>query len=117
MDAAEALLEYASVSRTDNDRESVQWESAGQTEAIELGDRGRLQIGAQREAIFGRVSTTEGADKRKNGRTDDGTAGTTQLLSDDVAADRGWYQWSTGDILSPVLEPREDGLCIRWNED
>ena len=41
--AAEALLEYASVGRTDNDRESAQWDSAGQTEAIYLGDRGRLQ--------------------------------------------------------------------------
>ena len=43
MAATEALLEYASVRRTDNDRESAQWGSAGQTEAIELGDRGRLQ--------------------------------------------------------------------------
>ena len=43
MAAAEALLEYASVGRTDNDRESSQWGSAGQTEAIELGDRGRLE--------------------------------------------------------------------------
>ena len=43
MAAAEALLECASVGRTDNDRESAQWSSAGQTEAIELGDRGRLQ--------------------------------------------------------------------------
>ena len=42
MAAAEALLEYASVGRTDNDRESVQWGSAGQTEASELGVRGRL---------------------------------------------------------------------------
>ena len=39
----EALLEYASVGRTDNDRKSAQLGSAGQTEAIELGDRGRLQ--------------------------------------------------------------------------
>ena len=39
MDAAETILEYASVSRTDNARESAQWGSAGQTEAIELGDR------------------------------------------------------------------------------
>ena len=37
MAAADALLEYASVGRTDNDRESAQWGSAGQTEAIELG--------------------------------------------------------------------------------
>ena len=43
MAAAAALLEYASVIRTDNDRESAQRGSAGQTEAIELGDRGRLQ--------------------------------------------------------------------------
>ena len=43
MAAAEALLEYASVGRTDNDHESGQWSSAGQTEAIELGDGGRLQ--------------------------------------------------------------------------
>ena len=40
MTAAEELLEYAGVLRTDNDRESAQWGSAGQTEAIELGDRG-----------------------------------------------------------------------------
>ena len=44
MAAAEALLEYASVGRTDNERESAQWGSAGQTEAIELGDRGRLHL-------------------------------------------------------------------------
>ena len=43
MAAAEALLEYACVGRTDNDCESAQWGSAGQTEAMELGDRGRLQ--------------------------------------------------------------------------
>ena len=43
MATAESLLEYASVGRTDNDRESAQWGSAVQTEAIELGDRGRLQ--------------------------------------------------------------------------
>ena len=43
MAVAEALLKYASVGRTDNDRESAQWGSAGQTEAIELGDRGLLQ--------------------------------------------------------------------------
>ena len=43
MAAAEVLLEYASVGRTDNDRESARWNSAGQTEAIEPGDRrGRL---------------------------------------------------------------------------
>ena len=42
MAAAEALLKYASVGRTDNDRESAQWGSSGQSEAIELGDRGRL---------------------------------------------------------------------------
>ena len=42
MAAAQALLEYVSVGRTDNDRESAPWGSAGQTEAIELGDRGRL---------------------------------------------------------------------------
>ena len=29
MDAAEALLEYASVGRTDNDRESAQWAQPG----------------------------------------------------------------------------------------
>ena len=44
MAAAEALLEYASVGRTDNEGESAQWGSAGQTEAIKLSDRGRLQI-------------------------------------------------------------------------
>ena len=41
MAAAKALLEYASGGRTDNDRESAQLGPAGQTEAIELGDRGR----------------------------------------------------------------------------
>ena len=41
--AAEALLAYASVCRTDNDSESAQWGSAGQTEAIEQGDRSRIQ--------------------------------------------------------------------------
>ena len=44
MAAAEALLEYASVGQTDNDRESAQWCSAGQTEAIELGDLGRIHM-------------------------------------------------------------------------
>ena len=44
MAAPEALVEYASVGRTDNDRESAQWSSAGQTEAIELCDRGRLHF-------------------------------------------------------------------------
>ena len=43
MAVAEALLEYASGGRTYNDRESAQWSSAGQTEAIELSGRGRLQ--------------------------------------------------------------------------
>ena len=43
MAVAEALLEYACVGRTDNDRESAQLGSAGQTEAIELDGRGRLQ--------------------------------------------------------------------------
>ena len=42
MASAETLLEYASVGRTDNGRESAQWGSAGQTEAIELGYRGQL---------------------------------------------------------------------------
>ena len=37
-----ALLEYASVGWTDHDRESAQCCSAGQTEAIEQGDRDRL---------------------------------------------------------------------------
>ena len=41
MAAAEALLEYANGGRTDNDRESAQKGSGGQTEAIGLGDRGR----------------------------------------------------------------------------
>ena len=44
MAAAEALLEYASVGLTDNDRESAQRCSSWQSEAIELGDRGRLQF-------------------------------------------------------------------------
>ena len=43
MAAAKVLLEYASVGRTTNDRESAQCGSAGQTEAIELGDLDRLQ--------------------------------------------------------------------------
>ena len=42
MAAAEALLQYANGGRTDNDCKSAQWGSAGQTEAIELGDRGHL---------------------------------------------------------------------------
>ena len=46
MAAAGALLGYASGSRSDDDRELSQWGSAFQTEAIELGDRGRIQIGA-----------------------------------------------------------------------
>ena len=37
-----AALEYASGGRTDNDRELAQSGSAEQTEAIELGDHGRL---------------------------------------------------------------------------
>ena len=41
MATAEELLEYDSVDRTDNDRESAQWGLAGQTEAIDLSDRGR----------------------------------------------------------------------------
>ena len=41
---AEALLEYASVGRTDSDPDSAQWGSAGQTETIELGDRGRYRL-------------------------------------------------------------------------
>ena len=44
MSAAEAIQQYASVGRTDNDRESAQWGLAGQTEAIDLGDRGRLHM-------------------------------------------------------------------------
>ena len=44
MAAAEALLEYASVDQTDNDRESAQWGSAGQTEEIEVGDRDWFQL-------------------------------------------------------------------------
>ena len=75
MAAADALLKYASVGRTNNDRESAQWGSAGRTEAIEMGDCGRLQIGAQRGAIFGGVNITQGADRRNNSITDDGTAG------------------------------------------
>ena len=43
MTAAEALLEYANDGRTDKDRVSAQWGSAGQTEAVELGDRGRFK--------------------------------------------------------------------------
>ena len=42
MAAAEVLLEYTNGCRTDNDCESARWSSAGQTDAIELGDRGRL---------------------------------------------------------------------------
>ena len=58
------------------------------TAAIGLGDRRRLQIGAQRRAIFGGVDIMEGAN-RKNSVTHDGTAGTaTELPRADVAADR-----------------------------
>ena len=42
MAVAEVLLECAIVDRTNNDHESAQWGSAGQTEVIELDDRGRL---------------------------------------------------------------------------
>ena len=87
MAAAEALLEYANVGRTDDDRESAQWGSAEKTEAIALG--GRLQLGAQRGAIFGGVNTMEGAELRNNGRAEDRTAGITKLPRDNVAADRG----------------------------
>ena len=52
MAATEALLEYAGVGRTDNERETAPWGSAEESEAIELGDRGRLQIGAQRGVIL-----------------------------------------------------------------
>ena len=64
MAAAEALLEYARVGRTDDDRQSAQWGSAGQTEAIELNDRGRLQLGAQLGAIFGGMNSMNGADMK-----------------------------------------------------
>ena len=47
MAAAEALLEHASIGWTYSDRESAQWGSAGQTEAIELGDHGRLHYTLQ----------------------------------------------------------------------
>ena len=57
MAAAEELLEYASVGRTDNERESAQWSSAGQTEAIELGDRGRLEY----LRIFGLLCREQGS--------------------------------------------------------
>ena len=112
MDAAEVLLEYASVGRTDNDRESAQWSSARQTGAIELGDRGRLQIDAQRGAVFGGVNITEEADRRNNSITDDGTAGATELPMYDVAAGRGWNQWSTDDLLSPDRSHTETGVAI-----
>ena len=112
MAAAVAVLEYASVGRTDNDRESAQWGSAEQTEAIELGVRGRLQISAQRVAAFGGVNTTKEADRRNNSITDDGTAGATELPMYDVAADRGWNQWSTGGILSPDRIHTETGVAF-----
>ena len=112
MVAAEALLEYASVGRTDNDRESAQWGSAEQTEAIELCDRGRLQIGTQRGAIFGGVNTTEGADRRNNSITDDGKAEATELPMYDVAADSEWNQWSTGDLLSPCSSHTETSVAF-----
>ena len=75
--------------------------------------------------MFGGVNTTEGAVRRNNGITDDGTAQTTQLPSDDVAADRGWNQWSTDDLLSPDRSHAETGFAFggariegnrtRWN--
>ena len=61
MPVSAGLTKYASVGRTHNARESAQWGSAGHTEAIELGNRLRLEIGAQRGAIFGVVNTMEGA--------------------------------------------------------
>ena len=112
MAAAETLLEYASVGRTDDERESAQWRSAEQTEEIELSVRGRLQLGAQRGAIFGGVNSMEGADMRNNGRADDRTDGITKLPRDDVAADRGWNQWSTGDILPPDSSHAETGFAF-----
>ena len=99
MAAAEALLEYATVGRADNDRESALGGSAGQSEEIVLSDRGRLQIGAQCGAIFVRVNITEGIAMRNNSITDEGTAGATELPIYDVAADLGWNQWSTRDLL------------------
>ena len=114
MAAAEALLEYASVYRTDNDRESFLWGSAGKTEAIELGDRGRLQIGAQRGSIIGGVKITEGADRRNNSITvkQQLNSWKTELPSDDVAAYRGWNQWSTGDLLTSHVSHNETGFAI-----
>ena len=58
------------------------------------------------------MNTTEGANRRNNGITDDRTAETTQLLSDNVAADRGWNQSSTGDLLSPDKNHGETGFAF-----
>ena len=82
MASAEALLEYVSVGRTDSDRASAQWGSTGQIE------RQSNWATAQRGVRFSAVNTMNAADRR-NSITDDGTAGKTELRSDDVAADRG----------------------------
>ena len=111
MAAGEAPLEYDSEGRTINDRESAKWGSAGETEAIELSDRDRLQIGAQRGDTFGLEYTTEGADWRSRA-TDNGTARTTDLPSDNVAAAMGWNQWSTGDMFSPVMNHTETSVAF-----
>ena len=65
MAAVEALLDYVSSGRTDNDRESTQWGSAGQSQASGLGDRSRLQIGAQLGAIFGGVNIIRNRQKEQ----------------------------------------------------
>ena len=57
------------------------------------------------------MDTTEGADRR-NIIANDGTAGTTELPSDEVATDRGWSQWSTGDLLSPDKNHTETGFAF-----
>ena len=69
-------------------------------------------IGYRLAPIFGGVNTTEGANRRNNGITHDGTAGTTELPSDDVAADGEWNQWSTGHLLSPDRSHAETGFAF-----
>ena len=58
------------------------------------------------------MNTTKGAGRQNNGITDDGTVEATQLMSDDVAADRGRNQWSTGDLLSPDRNHAETGFAF-----
>ena len=49
---------------------------------------------------------------RNNSITDDGTAEATELPMYDVAAGRGWNQWSTCNLLSPDRSHTETGVAF-----